>query len=232
MTRLTNDIRLNLASRLTLEAISVHAEPLASDVCALSAEAYEIHMREFSQLLPVPKHRIAKLIEARVLIPTQTFSVDGMKDGIRIDRDPASTERVRRLFSLVQESDAWRGFMEVAASRRFYHGSTFYVRCDVVLRLPSVVPDYAKTGGYSDLVRRFNGVIWRANEVFSEAIKYQEKLLDVLNACKTVKQLEDLIPEAVKYLPPAKKPSKALMPVELAASLREQLKTGVPGVSS
>ena len=65
-------------------------------------------------------------------------------------------------------------------------------------------------------------------EILWLALKYREEVLDLLNACKTVKQLRELFPEAAALLPAPPEKIMALVPTELAAKVRKQLKEGVP----
>lgn len=68
----------------------------------------------------------------------------------------------------------------------------------------------------------------KAAEILWLALKYREEVLDLLNACRTDKQLRELFPEAADLLPAPAVKTKALAPIELAAKVRQRLKEGVP----
>lgn len=67
-----------------------------------------------------------------------------------------------------------------------------------------------------------------AAEVFRQGLEYREEVMDLLQACKTDKQLRELFPEAADLLPAPMVKQQALVPTELAAKVRKQLKEGVP----
>jgi hypothetical protein len=67
-----------------------------------------------------------------------------------------------------------------------------------------------------------------AAEVFRQGLEYREEVMDLLQACKTDKQLRELFPEAASLLPAPVVKQRALVPTELAAKVRKQLKEGVP----
>lgn len=62
------------------------------------------------------------------------------------------------------------------------------------------------------------------------AVAFRAQAIDVLLACRTSRQVEDLFPEAAKLLPQPVKNEKALAPTELAANVRNMLNQGVPPV--
>lgn len=68
----------------------------------------------------------------------------------------------------------------------------------------------------------------RFGRVITSGFAYLEECLDLLQSCKTEKQLLDLFPEAAKLLPPEVKKTTAMVPVEQAQKLRKMLETGVP----
>lgn len=68
-----------------------------------------------------------------------------------------------------------------------------------------------------------------ANQLTVQAVA-RAQAMDVLQACRTSRQVEDLFPEAAKLLPQPVKNGKALAPTELAANVRNMLNQGVPPV--
>lgn len=65
-------------------------------------------------------------------------------------------------------------------------------------------------------------------EVIAEAAKFRVECEAVLFSCKTLKQLEDLFPEAAKLIPQPERKRTDLIPVEAAKALRLKLAAGVP----
>jgi len=80
----------------------------------------------------------------------------------------------------------------------------------------------------SRLIADYKATISRLHRVLVEGWAYLEQCHELLEACKTDKQLEDLFPEAAKLLPPVVKSSGGMVPTELAAKVRKMLETGVP----
>ena len=67
-------------------------------------------------------------------------------------------------------------------------------------------------------------------KVYKEASEYQDLLTGIFEGIRTIKQLEDQFPEAIKYLPAefkVVKPSR-VAPVELINRARQMLETGIP----
>lgn len=66
--------------------------------------------------------------------------------------------------------------------------------------------------------------------VITEASEYQDMLTSIFEGIRTVKQLEDQFPEALKYLPAEFKTAKPsrVAPVELINRARQMLETGIP----
>lgn len=67
-------------------------------------------------------------------------------------------------------------------------------------------------------------------KVLTEASEYQDMLTGIFEGIRTLKQLEDQFPEALKYLPAELKVSKPsrVAPVELINRARQMLETGIP----
>lgn len=96
-----------------------------------------------------------------------------------------------------------------------------------------------KAGDWSDEYKRYAAAVAplfdqikalakEAAEILGSAIQYRDEVLDLLQACRTDKQLRELFPEAADLLPAPAVKTKALAPIELAAKVRQRLKEGVP----
>lgn len=226
--RLTKEIRINVASKLTLTAINKHALPMLQEVGALINEVKELHMAELMRIAPdISNKRYAELMQCGLLRTTDRFVVDGMHDRICVERHESDTDRCKKLFSLLMDDPTWRSVFANLGTRYWRHASSYRCYTDIILQLPAM-PHYNRSGDYNSVVSKFNNMIDRLTVVMVEAVDYQGRLIEVLNACKTANQLQSLLPEAVQYLPgrPARKDLP--MPVELAEQLRKQLVDGVP----
>ncbi|MCY1461710.1 hypothetical protein D9M71_793930 [compost metagenome] len=68
--------------------------------------------------------------------------------------------------------------------------------------------------------------------MITAAVNFRRQAMDVLLACKTSRQLEDLFPEAAKLLPRPVKATQSVAPTELAANVRNMLAQGIPPVTA
>lgn len=71
------------------------------------------------------------------------------------------------------------------------------------------------------------------NELVFAGLDFHNKVSGVLFSCRSVKQLQELLPEAARLIPP--KPvdrSASLMPVETAQAIQRMLAAGVPPVEA
>lgn len=79
------------------------------------------------------------------------------------------------------------------------------------------------------LVPTVEALARRWMDILTEACEYHDQIQQLLEACRTRKQLQDLFPEAAELLPqPEAKKGTGLAPVELAAKVRRMLREGVP----
>ena len=67
-----------------------------------------------------------------------------------------------------------------------------------------------------------------AAAIFAEGLAYRREVKQLLQACKTRKQLQELFPEAAALLPAPPPKRQDLAPTELAAQVRQRLIEGVP----
>ncbi len=67
-----------------------------------------------------------------------------------------------------------------------------------------------------------------AAAIFAEGLAYRREVKQLLQACNTRKQLQELFPEAAALLPAPPPKRQDLAPTELAAQVRQRLREGVP----
>lgn len=88
--------------------------------------------------------------------------------------------------------------------------------------------EQARIRALAPLVKQVDELSAEFLSIITQALDYHEKVTDLLNSCRTDKQLENLFPEAAAMLPKPTKKAQPIVPVELAAQVRRMLADGVP----
>lgn len=153
--------------------------------------------------------------------------------------------RVKRMMM-----DKWTKVFECFDVRRSYHEEiaiqSFDPRFDRVLptfggcsriNLRGLEPEnikevdqleQARIRALAPLVKQVDELSAEFMSILTQALDYHEKVSDLLDACRTEKQLADLFPEAAAMLPQKVKKAQPVVPVELAKNVRRMLAEGVP----
>lgn len=88
--------------------------------------------------------------------------------------------------------------------------------------------EQARIRALAPLVKQVSELSAEFMSILTQALDYHEKVSDLLDACRTEKQLADLFPEAAAMLPQRAKKAQPVVPVELAKNVRRMLAEGVP----
>lgn len=88
--------------------------------------------------------------------------------------------------------------------------------------------EQARIRALAPLVKQVDELSAEFMSILTQALDYHEKVSDLLDACRTEKQLADLFPEAAAMLPQKVKKAQPVVPVELAKNVRRMLAEGVP----
>lgn len=88
--------------------------------------------------------------------------------------------------------------------------------------------EQARIRALAPLVKQVDELSAEFMSILTQALDYHEKVSDLLDACRTEKQLADLFPEAAAMLPQKAKKAQPVVPVELAKNVRRMLAEGVP----
>lgn len=88
--------------------------------------------------------------------------------------------------------------------------------------------EQARIRALAPLVKQVDELSAEFLSIITQALDYHDKVTDLLNSCRTDKQLENLFPEAAAMLPKPVKKAQPIVPVELAAQVRRMLADGVP----
>lgn len=253
MSNLNKTNRRELAIALAIKAISKHAPAVKRLTDDLQKRYKERHIKKFLEIMPeVPQSRWNELQQISVLHGTiGREPVYRVSDGKRIDwpridhhlkglpffgkwseRDGPEHCRYRSFIDRLTVDPAW------SHSLKSFRKYTNDPNCSLVftVNFGQTLPAYQ----YEDrlyiaddridakLLKDTQAVLARMGNILTQGFAYAEQCLDLLEGCKTVKQLEDLFPEAAKLLPKAPPKDKPVAPVELATRVRRMLEEGVP----
>lgn len=233
---ITNVMRDNVANKLTLQAVAQHGPRIAADLATLNQQFWAQHCAAVEALPGLDKKHWHELIQAGAVTATSSCQPQYLKlsDG----KDPKETQLVaiykeykadtrNALIVRMLDSSAFAGVSRYLVKAR-YDGHW-------IINLESQagsVPRLVRMALITDPVLETMALMACADlaGVAEAALAFRAQAMDVLMACRTSRQVEDLFPEAAKLLPQPVKNEKALAPTELAANVRKMLSQGVPPV--
>lgn len=230
---LTKDLRAELALKLTGMAIEKHGKTIGAAMKKLNDQFWADHCQAVDGILNIDRARWPELIQAGVITATTT--------SVLIKADQQGEKFCR---TSIWSRDKDKGAVIVTKLLRApaYHGvETFLKRdgyCDnLVLTMKSptgsvpLLYNMAETKNNTDAFKAAIKIERDLEKVFAAAVDFHKKAVDVLNGCKTSKQLLEIFPEAAKLLPqPAAKKTNQLVPQEMVNNVRNMLAAGVPSL--
>jgi len=231
---LTKEMREKVVDQLTVMAVEKHAKKLAASLGKINDEFWRRHCEAVDAVLQIDRARWPELIQAGVLSATSVMTpkAEGKSCPIQFyrasynDTRGEALEKIRRLVVLSVP------FAPVMDHLNYDNSRTLEVR------FKSRSGSVPRLSGMEALPES-SGIITRARKiqadlaaVFEAALEFHQQAADVLNSCRTSRQLLDLFPEAAKLLPQPVKRNTDLAPAELVSSVRGMLKTGVPDLEA
>jgi hypothetical protein len=233
---ITKAMRNKVADQLTVKAVAQHGPRIAADLAALNQQFWAKHVAAVEALPGLSKKHWADLIQAGAVTATASCEPTYMQP--RKDNDPSEqqlvavykhyTEDARNaLVAQVLGSTAFEGVSRYLERQQYDRHWVIGLKSPTgaVPRLNNMrlITDPALESLALLICSELAGVI-------DAAVAFRAQAMDVLLACRTSRQVEDLFPEAAKLLPQPAKNEKALAPTELAANVRNMLNQGVPPV--
>lgn len=234
---ITQAMREEVADLLTLQAVAQHGPRIAADLSALNDQFWSKHRSAVEALPGLDKKHWADLIVAGALAAVVKCDVyymkprDGMEPtrcGLHLIFHEYKAERRNALVQQIIDSPAYAG-VKPFVNRNAHRDSDWSLR----LTNPNgSVPRLVGMDVLSDPIHETLALLCaqELQGVMKGAEAFRAQAMDVLLACRTSRQVEDLFPEAAKLLPQPVKNEKAVAPTELAANVREMLNAGVPPV--
>ncbi len=233
---ITNVMRHKVADQLTVQAVAQHGPRIAADLAALNQQFWAKHVAAVEALPGLSKKHWPDLILAGAVTATASCTPSYMQQ--REGKEPYEQKLVavyknykedarNALVAKVLGSPAFEGVSRHLERER-YEGHWV-----IGLKSPTGgVPRLHYMERITDPVLESLALLICSElaGVIEAAVAFRAQAMDVLMACRTSRQVEDLFPEAAKLLPQPVKNEKALAPTELAANVRNMLNQGVPPV--
>ena len=234
---ITQAMREVVADQLTLQAVAQHGPRIAADLEALNEQFWSKHNAAVEALPGLDKKHWADLIVAGALAAAVKCDVYYMKPRDGMEPTRCGLHLIFHEYKADQRNALVQKIIDSPAYERvkpFLNRNAHYDR-HWSLRLTNPngsVPRLVGMDVLSDPIHETLALLCaqELQGVMKGAEAFRAQAMDVLLACRTSRQVEDLFPEAAKLLPQPVKIEKAVAPTELAANVRGMLNAGVPPV--
>lgn len=245
--QLTNTIREHIASMLMYEATKPKAADLIARVTKLNDKFWRTHVERVTEmgitsdkwpdliangvctsvLTTVPVYYETKLGQYR-----SSYSEDASTRvyGVYTNKSSLTTPDQSMLVRNLLSSDAFAPLNKFITTE-YKLNYDFKLKFVAPATVPRINGMSTKTIEVAGIHQPMGELCADINEVIRAALDFRKQALELLRACRTSKQLEELFPEAMRFLPAeAQKKRQDIAPVELAANVRSMLNKGVPPV--
>lgn len=237
---INQNMRDQVANKLTLQAVAHHGPRIAADLAALNDQFWSQHRAKVEALPGLDKKHWAGLIQAGAISATSSC-YPTYEEQRGEDRSPRTAAFVAAAHHY--KDDARTILVDHLLASPAFEGVKRYLAEDSRYQRGWKIHLVSTTGS----VPRLNGmesitdpaletlglmICTDLESVIQAAMAFRSQAMEVLLACRTSRQVEDLFPEAAKLLPQPVKNEKTLAPTELAASVRNMLTQGVPPVTA
>lgn len=229
---ITKAMREDVADKLTMQAVAQHGPRLGKALQQINAAYWEQHISKVDAELQIARKRWPGLIQVGVLAAVSTVTPE-----CRPEEDKHTTslayfnsrnDRENVFRAKVLGSSAFSTVREFIRPARHYSQSAHELQFRSMEGSVPRLNDMQKLDATDPLVSQARCVAEEFEGVLAAGVAFRRQALDVLMACRTSRQVEDLFPEAAKLLPQPAKNEKAIVPTELAANVRSMLSNGVP----
>lgn len=232
MSSLNNKLREEIAVKLTAKAMQVEGARIAAEIEKLNRVFWSKAEAKADAI--VPRHYWAQAVgtpifnrESSVQPRVYDSEDESWSYGCAIlrNRDRQTLDLVK---SIMRDP-------QMAPLHRWLKESRYSYAQVLTLQHSSSIPD----PGHLDQVECPETIAALAaldkacNQLVFAGLDFHNKVSGVLFSCRSVKQLQELLPEAARLVPP--KPvdrSSSLMPVETAQAIQRMLVAGVPPVEA
>lgn len=235
---LNKKIRADIALKLTVKACEDSANTLAADIADLAKKFWARHESEVSvKLSGIPRKRWPQLIQEGVIVGAHRKHPSIPNDKSSYYRDAKLVQPSR--FEYEDHPTKIASFTPGMLLRKFPNLDKqihqHYRTWKIQLIAGATTPDYNTSEQFAaddQLIIEYIALTDRFEQILGEAKSMYIDTLDVLDACRTAKQLETLLPEAAKLVPKPAAKAKNVMPTELAEKIRGKIESGIPTSSA
>lgn len=226
--RLTKEMREDIAMQLTRKAAKARIEALNSEIEKVSSMFWTEHAEKCQAKLRNPRKEWPQLI------------LDGMVAATSVATPVVPREDGNGCGPYLHEFEVKTGsygaYVHPTDAMVLNHFPVYEIRYSgsrraIQLKASSSMPRF---NGYevvetdSAVGKAYVAASKKLIEILDACRDMHSKTMDVLMACTTSRQLEDLLPEAAKLMPQPAAKTQAVMPSELAAKVRGMIETGIP----
>jgi hypothetical protein len=226
---LSKDLRAQLLGQLVQKAVSKHGARIGAELKSINAEFWSCHVERVKALLGVPQGQWAGLMQAGLLTSVYSGEPSVSSSGNPINFTTYWREENRiEVWNMVLRGKEFAGVAEFIKYPRHSHLRLALTLKSQAGALPNINGMF-ELAADANIVKRMAAVQDDLEPVFKAAEDFHAKAKEVLDACRSTAQLENLFPEAAKLLPKrAEDKVKALAPVGLANTVRAMLEKGIP----
>lgn len=223
--RLTKEIREDIAMQLTRKAAKARIEALQSEIEQASKMFWDEHTEKCQARLRNPRKEWPQLI------------LDGMVAATACATPMAQREKGSSyLYEFEVKTGSYGTCIHSTDSMVLNHFPIYEIRysgCRRAIKL-NAASSMPRFNGYevidkdSAVGKAYISASLKLVEILDACRDMYSQTMDVLSACTTSRQLEDLLPEAAKLVPKPAAKSQAVMPSDLAKKVRNMIEVGIP----
>lgn len=230
-------MRDKVVDQLSVQAVAQHGPRIGANMKALNNQYWAQHCQAVEALPGLDKKHWAGLIQCGAVVPTASETVQYLMpiEGNKPKRTDLiciyyeyKNEVNNALVSKILMANAFSTVKQHLVQGRSYQQGWFLNLNSPTGSVPRLNDMSLITDPALEMLALL--ICQELTVVMDSAKRFRAQAMDVLMACRTSKQVEDLFPEAAKLLPQPVKNEKALAPTELAANVRNMLSQGVPPV--
>lgn len=245
MATLTVADRAEIANKLCLKAIAHNAENLQVQADKINASFWAWYLQHLTEDLPLTRGQIDLNLQRGTL---QGLSRYCPQTRAQTGGNPPSWVwsseediRARGLMWAIKNDAAWRRLfnsictLDLGDRTRYspQKHDVLGVTLTLVFTSEHTMP---AINGFSSRIPVLqpgliaDGILLckEVKAVIESALQFHEEVSSLLAAVRTDKQLLDLMPEALPFIPVKEPKTRAVVPIEFANALREKLASGVP----
>lgn len=232
---LNKTLRAEIAFKLAVQACEKTANEIAADVKKLSDKVWQNHVATMRvKLSGVAMSRWDQLIQDGTLRgQSQMFIAVEGKNGMA---HPGLFSSSDHALNYKDESHSASSFspgdllrqlpaLSKCVGRLSFRGRAIQLHAGKTYPAYDSMDVFAENAPEVAEVQRISD---RLVKMLREARDMYVDTLSVLDACRTVKQLENILPEAAKLAPKPAAKAKNVMPTELAETIRKRVEGGIP----